>query len=71
MTFNTGIDIQRGETMTADEFREDIIEQYRIGMRAKGFILGTIHNLQYTMPAENVRVLFETVYQIQQGEIVP
>lgn len=57
--------------MTADEFREDIIEQYRIGMRAKGFILGTIHNLQYTMPIENVRVLFETVYQIQQGEIVP
>ena len=71
LTFNTGIDIQRGETMTADEFREDIIEQYRIGMQAKGFILGTIHNLQYTMPIENVRVLFETVYQIQQGEIVP
>ena len=27
------------------------------------------HNLQYTMPEENYRVLFETVAQIQNGEI--
>ena len=69
LTFATGIDIQRGELMTAEELREDIIEQYKIGKRKNRFILGMTHNLQYTMPAENYRVLFETVAQIQNGEI--
>jgi uroporphyrinogen-III decarboxylase len=70
LTFNTGIDIQRGETMTPEELRTDIIHQCRIGMQKGRFILGTIHNLQYTMPEANVQMLFETVGKIQRGEIV-
>lgn len=69
LTFATGIDIQRGEMMTAEELREDIIDQYRIGKQKNRLILGMTHNLQYTMPAENYRVLFETVAQIQNGKI--
>jgi len=69
LAFNTGIDIQRGETMTPEELRADIIEQYRIGMQKKRFILGTIHNLQVTMPQANMEALFETVGQIQRCEI--
>jgi uroporphyrinogen decarboxylase len=69
LAFNTGIDIQRGETMTPEEFRADILQQYRTGTQKGRFILGTIHNLQYTMPEANTRVLFETVGQIQRGEI--
>jgi len=70
LTFNTGIDIQRGETMTPEELREDIVEHFRTGMQKGRFILGTIHNLQYTMPETNTRALFDTVGKIQRGEIV-
>ena len=69
LTFATGIDIQRGELMTAEELREDIISQYKIGKQKNRLILGMTHNLQYTMPESNYRILFETVGQIQRGEI--
>ena len=69
LAFNTGVDIQRGETLTPEELRADIIYQYRTGMQKGRFILGTIHNLQVTMPEANLLALFETVGQIQRGEI--
>ena len=69
LAFNTGVDIQRGETLTPEELRTDIIYQYRTGMQKGRFILGTIHNLQVTMPEANLLALFETVGQIQRGEI--
>jgi hypothetical protein len=67
LTFNTGIDIQRGESMTPDELREDILGAYRIGGRNGRHILGYTHMLQYTMPAENVQVILDTVSELQQG----
>ena len=68
LTFCTGIDIQQGEWMAPDELRHDIIGQYHIGKQKGRFILGMTHNLQYTMPEENYRMIFETVRHIQMGE---
>jgi uroporphyrinogen-III decarboxylase len=67
LTFCTGVDIQRGELMTPEELREDILGAYRIGGRNGGHILGYTHMLQYTMPAENIEVILRTVQEIQQG----
>ena len=67
LTFATGIDIQRGELMTPESLRDDILQQYQIGIRKNRFILATTHNLQYTMPVENYRVIFSTVAEIQSG----
>jgi len=67
LTFSTGVDIQRGELLTADELREDILRAYRIGGRNGHHILGYTHMLQYTMPRENVEVILETVREIQAG----
>ena len=69
LTFATGIDIQQGELMTPEELQCDIIGQYRLGMRKNRFILGMTHNLQYTMPEANARIIFETVKKIQMGEV--
>jgi len=67
LTFITGIDIQRGESMTPAELKAEIIENYRIG-RAKGrLVLGTSHEIQHTMPDENAAAIFETVRKIQAG----
>jgi uroporphyrinogen decarboxylase len=68
LTFNTGIDIQLGELMTPQELKADILRQYKIGKQKNRLILGTIHNLQYTMSEANYRILFETVAEIQAGE---
>ncbi len=67
LTFNTGIDIQMGEMMTPQELRDSILESYRIGGRNGHHILGMTHMLQYTMPIENMRILFKTVWEIQEG----
>jgi len=67
LCFITGIDIQRGEAMTPDEYKQDILESYRIGRAKNRHILGTTHEIQYTMPDENIRILFETVRDIQAG----
>ncbi len=66
-TFNTGIDIQLGEQMTPEELREDILRSYRIGGRNGRHIIGMSHMLQYTMPIENMRMIFKTVNEIQAG----
>jgi uroporphyrinogen-III decarboxylase len=67
LTFSTGIDIQLGELMTPEELRHDITIRYHIGKVKNRFILGTTHELQFTMPVENMRMIFKTVQEIQQG----
>jgi hypothetical protein len=67
LTFCTGVDVQRGEGMTPDELRDDILRAYRIGGRNGHHILGYTHMLQYTMPAENLEAILGTVAEIQQG----
>ena len=67
LTFCTGVDVQRGEMMTPEELREDILRAYRIGGRNGRHILGYTHMLQYTMPAENLEMLLRTVREIQEG----
>jgi len=68
LTFNTGIDIQLGEFMTPQEMREDILKNYRIGGRNGRHIIGMTHMLQYTMPIETMRAIFDTVREIQEGK---
>ncbi len=68
LTFMTGIDIQMGEFMSPDEFKEAILKNYRIGKSKPRFVLATTHEIQYTMPDENIRILFETVKEIQEGK---
>jgi hypothetical protein len=67
LAFSTGIDIQLGEMITPEELRQDILRSYRIGGRNGGHILGMTHMLQYTMPMENMRMIFKTVREIQEG----
>ena len=67
ITFITGIDIQQGEFMTPDEFRADILKSYEIGGKKGRHVLGTSHEVQYTMPLENMAAMFDTVAQIQAG----
>jgi hypothetical protein len=67
ITFATGIDTQQGERMSPHELREEILHSYRIGRRGGRHILSMTHMMQYTMPLDNVRVLFEVVREIQAG----
>jgi uroporphyrinogen-III decarboxylase len=67
LTFATGVDTQRGELMTPEELKEDIVRAYRIGGRHGHHIVGYTHLLQYTMPAANIGVILQTVRDIQQG----
>jgi queuine/archaeosine tRNA-ribosyltransferase len=68
LTFVTGIDIQRGEKMTPEELKAEIIENYKIGRATSRHMLGTTHELQYTMPMQNLRTIFQTVNEIQAGK---
>lgn len=68
LAFCTGIDVQLGETMSANELRESILSAYRIGGRNGRHILGMTHMMQYTMPEENIRAILETVREIQAGK---
>jgi len=67
LAFATGIDIQRGESMSPQELRQEILQNYRIGQTKGRHILCTTHMMQYTMPIENVHTIFETVREIQAG----
>ncbi len=67
LCFATGIDTQRGESMTPEELRGEILENYRTGGRNGRHILGATHMLQYTMPGDNIRTIIETVREIQRG----
>jgi len=67
LTFSTGVDIQRGEMMTAAELRDDILAAYRIGGRNGRHILGFTHMLQHSMPAANIEAILTTLGEIQAG----
>lgn len=67
LTFITGIDTQRGESMNPQEFKEDILKAYGIGREKNRFVLGTTHEMQYTMPDANVRTMFDTVAAVHAG----
>lgn len=67
LTFITGIDTQRGDTMTPQEFKEDILKAYRTGREKNRFVLGTTHEMQYTMPEANAKMIFVTVADIHAG----
>jgi uroporphyrinogen-III decarboxylase len=67
LAFATGIDIQQGEWMTPQELRGDILRCYEIGQRKGRHILSMTHMMQYTMPPENVRAIFETVRELRSG----
>ena len=67
LAFATGIDIQLGEQMSPQKMRESILSSYRIGKLHGRHILAMTHMLQFTMPAENIRAIFETVREIQAG----
>jgi uroporphyrinogen decarboxylase len=68
LAFSTGIDVQQGDYMSPEELRQDILRSYHIGGRRGRHILGMTHMMQYTMPAENIRALYDTVREIQAGE---
>jgi uroporphyrinogen-III decarboxylase len=53
--------------MGPEEFREDILKAYRIGREKNRFILGTTHEMQYTMPDANAKIMFDTVAGIHTG----
>jgi len=67
ITFVTGIDVQQGEFMTPAAFRADILKNYGIGGLRGRHILGTTHEVQYTMPLANMSAMFDTVSEIQAG----
>ncbi len=67
LTFITGIDIQRGESMSPRELKAEIVENYRTGGRNGRHLLGTSHEIQHTMPDENIATIFNTVREIQAG----
>lgn len=68
IAFMTGIDIQQGEMMTPKELKDDIINSYLTGKSKGRFMLGTTHEMQYTMPRENARAIFDTIKEIQSGQ---
>jgi uroporphyrinogen-III decarboxylase len=67
LAFATGIDIQRGETMTPQDLRQEILDNYAIGRTKGRHILGTTHMIQYSMPMENLQAILHTVQEIQAG----
>ena len=67
LAFATGIDIQRGETMSPQELRQEILDNYAIGRTKGRFILGTTHMVQYSMPTENLWAILSTIKEIQAG----
>jgi uroporphyrinogen decarboxylase len=67
LTFITGIDTQRGETLTPSALRAEILANHALTRPRGHLILGTTHEIQFTMPAANVRAIFDTVREIQDG----
>ena len=67
LAFATGIDTQQGESMNPQDLRESMRQCLRTGRRNGRHILSMTHMMQYTMPLENVRAIFEIVQEIQAG----
>jgi uroporphyrinogen-III decarboxylase len=53
--------------MSPQELRNEIIRICRIGRRKNRYILATTHMMQYTMPMDNVRAIFDTIAEIKAG----
>lgn len=70
LCFATGIDVQQGESMSPEQLREDVIGAFRTGGMNGRHILGMTHMMQHTMPLSNMKTIFETVKEIQEGRIV-
>ena len=69
LCFATGIDVQMLERMDAEQARQSIIDNYRIGREGSGFILATTHMMQPTMPDENIKAITGTLKDIQRGRL--
>jgi uroporphyrinogen-III decarboxylase len=67
LTFVTGIDIQRGESMTPAELKDEIIHNYKVAGRNGHHVLGFSHEVQYTMPTKNLAIVFDTIKEINEG----
>lgn len=67
LTFITGIDIQRGESMGPAELKDEIIANYRLGSSKGRHVLGFTHEMQYTMPDANTAAIFEVIREIREG----
>ena len=67
LTFATGIDTQQGERMSPTELQESMRQYIRTGQRRGRYILSMTHMMQYTMPLENVRAIFDVVRELQDG----
>jgi hypothetical protein len=52
--------------MRPDELRAELLANWQTG-RGKRFILGSTHEIQYTMPMENRCAILATVREIQAG----
>jgi len=61
LTFATGIDIQLGEMMSPEQLKQDILKNYDIAGRKGRHILSTTHEIQYTMPEQNLAAIFDTL----------
>lgn len=67
ISFVTGIDTQRGEMMSPEEFSADIIRSYKILAPGGRHILGTTHEIQHTMPNANISAMLKTTGEIIGG----
>jgi hypothetical protein len=67
LTFATGIDTQLGESMSPQELGESIQHCICADRRNGRQILSMTHMMQYTMPLENIRAIFDVVREIQAG----
>jgi len=55
--------------MSPQELQEKILRYHKLGQGArKEQILGTTHEIQYTMPEANTAVIFETIKKVQAGQ---
>ena len=70
LTFATGIDTQQGESMSPHQLRESMRHHIRTGQRKGRYIMSMTHMMQYTMPRENIRAIFDVVHEIRAGVYV-
>jgi uroporphyrinogen decarboxylase len=64
LVFHGGVDNQQTLPFgTAEDVRQEVIDNLRILGEGGGYILGPCHNIQAVSPAENVVALYETGYE--------
>lgn len=67
LCFVTGIDVQLLPTIGPAETRESILGAVRAGARDGGFVLCPTNFLQQDTPVENIKIMFETIEEVQRG----